>query len=152
MRVWTMTSGAERSVEEIVRNFFPYDAIDPIYGRELEKAIIEALTTERTARVEKQNQINLLEDEVNRQQAKLLDVEKKLICSECGGTDSVCAKAWLKQRDELQTRLSLALKVLKAQGKHTEECSDRIEGEDSWRCTCPIGEVLASFDQTGGSA
>ena len=141
---------AERNVDEIVQKFWERFTSEPTFSFMSEMKAV--LTTERTARVSAEaddamhqevlgERINSLIEDNKELKAKLLEVEKELICSECGGTDSVCAKAWLKQRDELQARLSLALKVVEATRNVGMNGVGIIE----------LNEALASFDQTGGS-
>ena len=137
-------------MDEIVQKFWERFTSEPTFSFMSEMKAV--LTTERTARVSAEaddamhqevlgERINSLIEDNKELKAKLLEVEKELICSECGGTDSVCAKAWLKQRDELQARLSLALKVVEATRNVGMNGVGIIE----------LNEALASFDQTGGS-
>lgn len=113
----------ERSVTEIIEDCYEDGSLSTM-------RVVEALTLERNARVE---------------------VEKKLVCSECGGTDIVCAKGWWKERDEIRAKLSKALKVVEAASgmkKVSERIALGVEEDSAYhKHLNDLFEALHAFDE-----
>lgn len=81
-----------------------------------------------------------LADEIVRLRTRVAELEKRIVCTECGSTDLVCGKGWQKERNELQNRLSTLLKASEGMEKALEKVA--VEWMSGIGCECGRGFLL----------
>lgn len=73
-------------------------------------------------------------------EAKLAEIEKRLVCSFCGGTDLVCGKGHIEATDELKKRARTAEAKLSQAEAVLEKVWLAVEQASRLRCSCHMAE------------